>query len=67
MKHVYFGSLINGTEFLHQRFAYKKIDDEHVKDMMGNTHVFEPHYGCVITPTQYEERHLTSKDERPID
>ena len=63
MKHVFLGSLPIGTDFLHKHFSYRKVDAEHARDMEGKVWVMEPHYGAVITLTQYKELGLIAKDE----
>lgn len=65
MKHVFLGSLPIGTEFTHKGKKYIKTDDEHAKCIRDNINwVMVPHYGAVITSTQYIELGLTDKDER---
>ena len=64
MKHVYFGTLPIGSEFLHIDKAYRKIDEEHAIDMQGKKCVIEPHYGAVITFSQFKKYNLTDKDLR---
>jgi len=64
MRHVYFGVLPTGSEFLHIDKAYRKIDEEHAIDMQGKNWVIEPHYGAVITISQFKKYNLANKDLR---
>lgn len=64
MIQVYLGSLPIKAEFLYKDKAFKKVDKEHAIDFAGKKWVMEPHYGAVITLTQYEQFGLSKKDER---
>jgi len=64
MKHVNVGVLPIGTDFLRIDCAYRKTGDEYAVDMDGTRWVMEPHYGCVITQTQFDRFGLSESDIR---
>ena len=63
--HVYFHALPLLAIFLHKGEFYRKQGAEHARtDWRGKPMIFEPHYGCLISQSQFVEFNLSDRDIR---
>ena len=63
--HVFFSALPLDAIFLHKGEFYIKSHSEHARTvLLGTSMVFELHYGCLISQSQFIEFNLDEKNIR---